>query len=119
MQYDPVRRKHYVRWREDGRQRIVRFDTPEEAEDFEQRRGGGTNPVDVQSPEVAALAARLAQLEAQTTTGRCLDAPTGSGSRSRARRRTALFGGVPLPPCSAAVARSERAGGRRRVVGWA
>jgi hypothetical protein len=64
-----VRRKHYVRWREDGRQRIARFDTPEQAEDFEQRRGGGTNPVDVQSPEVAALAARLAQLEAQTSTG--------------------------------------------------
>ena len=64
MQFDPNRRKYLVRWRENGRQRIARFDTQEGAEDFEQRRGGqvlGEAP----SPQIAALAARLSQLEAQ------------------------------------------------------
>lgn len=64
MQYDPKRRKYYVRWRENGRQRIARFDTPEDAEIFEQRLRAPA-PAEAQSPDIAALAARLAQLEAQ------------------------------------------------------
>lgn len=64
MQYDPKRRKYYVRWRENSRQRIARFDTPEDAETFEQRLRAPA-PAEAQSPEIAALAARLAQLEAQ------------------------------------------------------
>jgi integrase len=69
MQYDAVRHKYYVRWREDGRQRIARFDNPEEAEDFEERCGGRAL-VEAQSPQVAALAARLSHVEAQLAVAR-------------------------------------------------
>jgi len=63
MQYDSTRGKYVVRWREDGRRRVARFDTPEQAEAFEQRLRQPA--AEAQSPEVAALAARLAELEAQ------------------------------------------------------
>ena len=46
MTYASKRRKDVVSWREDRRRRVARFDTPEEAEDFEQRRAGGTDPGD-------------------------------------------------------------------------
>jgi hypothetical protein len=43
VQYDKTRRKYVVRWREDGRQRIRRFTTQQDAEAFdetlESRRG--------------------------------------------------------------------------------
>jgi hypothetical protein len=35
MRYDPERRKYVVRWREKGRQRVKRVDSPQEAEAFE------------------------------------------------------------------------------------
>jgi integrase len=65
MRYDPERRKHVVRWREDGRQRVRRFDTPEQGEAFERTHQSTAIASDGQDGDVAALAARLAQLEAQ------------------------------------------------------
>jgi integrase len=71
MQFDPTRRKYVVRWRQDGRQRTKRFDTPAEAEDFE-RRVSSPPPTathdddgEVQHPDLLTLTARVAQLEAQ------------------------------------------------------
>ena len=72
MHFDSARRKYVGRWREDGRQRTRRFDTPEEAEDFERGRAASPPATETQGhdsePEhsdVLALAARIAQLEAQ------------------------------------------------------
>jgi hypothetical protein len=65
MTYDERRRKYVVRWRENGRRRIKRFDTPDEAEVFERSLQPVSVAAESRSPEVAALAARLAELEAQ------------------------------------------------------
>jgi integrase len=65
MTYDERRRKYVVRWRENGRRRIKRFDTPDEAEVFERGLQPASVAAESRSPEVAALAARLAELEAQ------------------------------------------------------
>jgi hypothetical protein len=66
MTYDEKRRKYVVRWRENARRRVRRFDTPEEAEAFERSLAepapGAEKP---QDPEVAALERRLAELEAK------------------------------------------------------
>jgi hypothetical protein len=45
MRFDPTRRKHVVRWRDDGRQRTRRFDTPEEVEDVDEDRIGRSRSV--------------------------------------------------------------------------
>jgi hypothetical protein len=39
----PPRGKYVVRYREDGRRRTARFDTPEEAEAFERSRGAAAD----------------------------------------------------------------------------
>ena len=65
MRYDPERRKYVVRWREKGRQRVKRVDSPEEAEAFEGTLHSTRVATDAPSPDIAALAARVAELEAQ------------------------------------------------------
>jgi integrase len=67
MTYDEKRRKHVVRWRDNGRRRIRRFDTREEAEVFECSLSAPASATDEApgNPEVAALERRLADLEAK------------------------------------------------------
>jgi hypothetical protein len=65
MRYDAERGKYVVRWRENGRRRVARYDTPEEAEAHERRLGATPALPGTPSREVAALAARVAELEAQ------------------------------------------------------
>jgi hypothetical protein len=56
MRYDPKRRKYVVRWRQDGRQPVKRFDTPEEAEAFERTLAEPARArEEAQNTEVAAL----------------------------------------------------------------
>jgi integrase len=77
MRYDSKRRKYVVRWRQDGRQPVKRFDTAEEAEAFERTLAEPARaPEEPQNPEVAALAARVAELEAKLATAQVdADAP--------------------------------------------
>jgi hypothetical protein len=82
VRYDPERRKYVVRWRENNRQRVKRFDTPEAAEAFERSLRRQSPATESQGPGVAALAARLAQLEAQLAA-----TPEEADARPLTRRR--------------------------------
>jgi hypothetical protein len=92
MTYDERRRKYVVRWRENGRRRIARYDGLEEAEAHERRLQRGPAPAEPQNPEVAALAARVAELEAQLTTAETdVDAP-GDGVFSYTTKHGTRYG---------------------------
>ena len=79
MTYDEQRRKYVVRWRENGRRRIRRFDTPEQARGVRAQPAEPTAAEPATNPEVAALERRLARARGQA--GRRRRAP------GRARRR--------------------------------
>jgi hypothetical protein len=68
MTYDEQRRKYVVRWRENGRRRVRRFDTPEQARVFERSHVDADAMPATQAPrdaQVSALERRLAELEAR------------------------------------------------------
>jgi hypothetical protein len=83
MRYDPKRRKYVVRWRQDGRQPVRRFDTAEEAEAFERTLAEPARaPEEPQNPEVAALAARApAQVDADAPGDGVFAYKTTAGTR--------------------------------------
>ena len=49
MTYDEKRRRYVVRWRENGRRRARRFETPEEAEVFERSLAEPVSATDEQA----------------------------------------------------------------------
>lgn len=81
VHFDPSRpRQPYrVAWRESGRQRIRRFATEEEAARFDASRRTAGPAVDATGGELAALNARLAELEHKLADNPSSDAPQRRG----------------------------------------
>src|SRR5512132_793103 len=93
MTFDEQRRKYVVRWRENGRRRVRRFDTPEQAGAFERSHADATPATGARrDPQVKALERRLAELEATLAAAGERSGAAGDGVISYDTRQGNRFG---------------------------
>jgi hypothetical protein len=85
------RSKYVVRYREDGRRRTACFDTPEEAEAFENARAGARRPLKPRARKSQRSAARVAELEVQLAVQHDADA-LGDGVFVYSTKRGTRYG---------------------------